>query len=312
MNLDDRQQQINDYEFRSLINSVKFGTASDRYAGWIGQIYSEDWRKGVSKRKRSLGGKKFEEQTLPVQSVEEYFDHFNTLEIDYTFYRALLDKDGAPSNNYFVLQRYADAAPPNAEFLLKAPQEVTARVLRRQGPDGPTYESNPSFLDTGIFTSAFVEPAGNILGSRFSGELRSPHLLTPHYFDWLEHQGIGHVFSHWTWLPSIGEQWKMSGNRFTAENKEVVCRLLTPRRMPYAKAYAFAHPFDSDVPELSETPQAQAMIEETSALAIESLKKGITPVIISNNRAWGNAPNLAQKVARRIVEEMEEQNPAPF
>ena len=342
MNLRDQLRKIHDYEFRSVIDRVHFGTASDRYAGWIGQIYSEEWLSGVSKRNRTLGGKKFEERTVPVHSVEEYFEHFSTLEIDYTFYRALLDKDGTPSNNYFVLQRYADAAPLNAQFLLKAPQSVTARVLRRRGPDGPDYTGNPSFLDSNIFIAAFVEPALRILGSRFTGvlfeqeyqrkgnsisdeenvsqfeqffsalpsgpqvhiELRSPHLLTPHYFDWIEHRGIGHIFSHWTWLPSIGEQWNLSGKRFTAANKHVVSRLLTPRKMPYARAYALAHPFDSDVPELSETTQARAMIDETAALVIESLKKGKTPMIISNNRAWGNAPNLARKVATRIVEEM--------
>ena len=161
MNPDELQQQINNYEFREVIDSVRFGTVSDRYAGWIGQIYSEEWSAGVSKRKRTLGGKKFEEKTVPVQSVEEYFEHFSTLEIDYTFYRTLLEKDGAPSNNYFVLQRYADAAPPDAQFLLKAPQQVTARILRRRGPDGATYENNPTFLDTHIFTR-----------SRFSGSRR--------------------------------------------------------------------------------------------------------------------------------------------
>jgi len=34
------------------------------------------------------------EETLPVESVAEYFKHFPLLEIDYTFYRPLLEKDG--------------------------------------------------------------------------------------------------------------------------------------------------------------------------------------------------------------------------
>lgn len=349
MNPGEQLDRVNDFAFRSAIPSVRFGTASDRYAGWIGQIYSEEWRGSVSKRKRTLGGQRFEERTVPVASVEEYFEHFSTLEIDFTFYRPLLAADGAPTSNYFVLQRYADAAPRSAEFILKAPQEVSARVLRRSGAGGassaagPAYEANPSFLDSEIFINAYVSPAIKILGSRFIGilfeqeyqrkgsglqsernitefdrffssmqsipqvhiELRSPHLLTTPYFDWLENRGIGHVFSHWTWLPSIEEQWRLSGKRFTASNRDVVCRLLTPRKMQYAKAYAFAHPFDAPVPELSETPQASAMLEDTTHLAIESLKKDFAPIIISNNRAWGNAPSLAQQVARRIIREME-------
>ena len=30
---------IEDFKFRDLSPAVRFGTASDRYAGWIGQIY---------------------------------------------------------------------------------------------------------------------------------------------------------------------------------------------------------------------------------------------------------------------------------
>jgi len=349
---EDAQQHIDAYEFRSLIPSVRFGTASDRYAGWIGQIYSEEWRKGAKKRKRTLGGKKYDEQTVAVGSTAEYFEHFSTLEVDFTFYRALVDADNLPTNNYFVLQRYADAAPPDAQFVLKAPQQISARLLRRSGPNGLRYEDNPTLLDPELFLQSFVRPAELILGSRLIGiileqeyqrkgssvsneenivafdhffsvlpdipqvhiELRSPHLLTPEYFAWLRHAGVGHVFSHWTWLPSIADQWNRSDQQSSAANKDLVCRLLIPHKMPYAKAYELAHPFDRVVKELSETPQAAAMIDETAGMAIESLNKGITPIIISNNRAWGNAPSLAQKVAARILEEMgdREVDKAPF
>ena len=37
---------------------------------------------------------------MPVDSVEEYFDHFRVLEIDYTFYRPLTELDGTPTQNY--------------------------------------------------------------------------------------------------------------------------------------------------------------------------------------------------------------------
>ena len=344
MTPEDARLDVEAYQFRSIVPSLRFGTASDRYAGWIGQIYSEEWRKSVKKRKRTMGGKKYDEQTVAVGSVEEYFEHFSTLEIDFTFYRALVDADNLPTNNYFVLQRYADAAPPDAQFILKAPQQISARLLRRSGPDGLRYEDNPTLLDDALFIQSFVRPAEKILGSRLVGiileqeyqrkgssvtcevniaefdrffdalpetpqihiELRSPHLLTPEYFAWLRHAGVGHVFSHWTWLPSIGEQWARSDEQTSAANKDLVCRLLTPRKMPYAKAYALAHPFEKVVEELSATPQAHAMITETAGMAIESLKKGMAPIIISNNRAWGNAPSLAQKVATRILDELGE------
>lgn len=322
---------------------LQFGTASDRYAGWIGQIYSDTWTSQIKKRNRNLAGNRYDEKTVPVASAQEYFEHFSVLEIDFTFYRTLRGPAGAPSNNYFVLQQYADAAPDNARFILKAPQQVAARVLRRGGAGAPVYEDNPDFLNYTIFEEGFLAPAREILGDRLRGvifeqeyqrkntgpapeqniaeldgffasvqncvpihlELRSPHFLVPPYFDWLESRGLGHVFSHWTWLPSIRDQWKLAGERFTAKDNQVICRLLTPLKMPYAKAYGYAHPFDRPVAELCETDQARQMVLDTTALSIQSLKHDKAAMIISNNRAWGNAPSLAQKVARRILDEFE-------
>jgi hypothetical protein len=41
---------------------------------------------------------------------------------------------------------------------------------------------------------------------------------------------------------------------FSTADEEAVCRLLTPRDVKYADAYAEAHPLDAPVPSLSETP----------------------------------------------------------
>ncbi len=280
-------------------------------------------------------------------SVEEYFDHFNALELDFTFYRPLVGPSNEPSNTLFVLEQYADSAPDSASIYLKVPQQVSARILRRGGTGKARYELNPDFLNPGIFTDGFLVPAANALGHRLSGiifeqeyqrkrdgiesgqniaeldaffssvestvpvhlELRSPHLLTPPYFDWLAGLGLGFVFSHWTWLPPIREQWERACARFTSSSRQVICRLLTPLRMPYAKAYEKAHPFDRPVPELSETPQAERMVLDTAALAIQALRHDYAATIISNNRAWGNAPSLSQKIAHRILNELEKIDP---
>lgn len=83
------------------------GTTSDRYAGWIGQIYSEArYEKGNSRRSHEVGDKTFNEETLPGESVAEYFEHFPLLEIDYTFYRLLLEKGGKPTQNFHILKSY--------------------------------------------------------------------------------------------------------------------------------------------------------------------------------------------------------------
>ncbi len=85
--------------FRGPHQNIFLRTARDRYAGWIGQIYSDGrYEKGITRRSHKVGDKTFNEETLPVESVTEYFEHFPLLEIDYTFYRLLLEKEGKPAH----------------------------------------------------------------------------------------------------------------------------------------------------------------------------------------------------------------------
>lgn len=338
--LDGRRAAIDRYDFRQVHPHVRFGTASDRYAAWIGQIYPADrYTTRISSRKRTLQGQTFEERQVPIASVRDYFDHFSTLELDFTFYRPLLEEDEEPSSNYFVLSNYADHAPSDASFFIKAPRKYFARQLRKGGD----FHENPDFLDAEAYVQTFHEPALDILGDRLSGiifqqeyqrvagspspeanveqldaffsslptdaqahlELRSEHLLTDSYFDWLETRGLGHVFSHWTWLPPIRQQWSMCGERFTAADDQVVSRLLTPRNMRYAEAYAKAHPFDEPKEELAETDQAQEMVLDATALAYRAEAQNALLNIMANNRAWGNAPDLARTISHRILDEEE-------
>jgi len=61
---------------RDLDSKILIGMASDRYAGWIGQIYSEGrYEKGITRRSHKVGDKTFNEETLPVESVAEYFEN---------------------------------------------------------------------------------------------------------------------------------------------------------------------------------------------------------------------------------------------
>ncbi len=339
----DRRAKAGQFVFRGFSPNIRFGTASDRYAGWIGQIYPEDYRSRISSRRRKLGNRTFEERTVPVESVVDYFEHFDVLELDFTFYRTLIDPDGKPSSNYGVLQRYADSAPDHARFFLKAPQAFFARRLRRGTGGRPSYVENPEFLDAEAYTKTFLYPALEILGDRTLGiifeqeyqrvadspdpdnnvaglsdffaripglvqshiEIRSSHLLQPEYFDWLQSSGIGFVFSHWTWLPPLRSQWALSGERFTSRDGNAVVRLLTPLDVPYAEAYAQTHPFDVVVPSVAESDQARRMVLDTAALAFRAEAEDVTLNVIANNRAWGNAPELAKTVALRILEEEE-------
>ncbi len=338
---DARRAALARYDFRGVHPRLAFGTASDRYAAWLGQIYDPGrWAAAVTTRKRKLKGEAFEEAQLPIPSVQDYFEHFAVLELDFTFYRPLLEEDGRRGSNYFVLQEYAESSPPEARFLLKAPQAFSARVVRR----GKAFEENPTYLDARGYADRFVEPATELLGDRLRGivfeqeysrvaespepqtfaanldaffrdaptdpqvhvEVRSQHLLTPPYFEVLRKHGLGAVFSHWTWLPSLKEQWTLAGAApdaaFPAADGHVVARLLTPRGMGYADSFAAAYPFDAPAPELAETPQARKMVDEATALAYQAVESGRTLNVIANNRAWGNSPALAQAVAARFLD----------
>jgi uncharacterized protein YecE (DUF72 family) len=344
--LSDARERVNRLDLRTVTPHVRFGTASDRYAAWIGQIYPEHYRDQISSRSRKLGGQRFEERNVPIASVADYFEHFGTLELDFTFYRPLRDEDGEPTNNFFVLSKYADHAPDNASFLLKAPQQYFARTLRRSRGGKPTYIDNPDFLDAEAYLARFHEPAREILGDRIDGllfqqeyqrvgdspspeanvdtldaffqrlpddpqphvELRSEHLLTEVYFDWLAERGLGFIFSHWTWLPPIRDQWAMCGERFTAADGNVVARLLTPRDVKYAEAYANAYPFDKRAPEIADTRQARDMVLDATALVFQAEAKNALLNLIANNRAWGNAPDLARTIAQRVLDEKERRN----
>ncbi len=340
--LDARRADADAYRFRRLHPHLRVGTASDRYGGWIGQVYPAHYEDEVTTTRRTLGGQSFEERKLPVASVADYFEHFGTLEIDFTFYRPLRDPEGEPTSTFHVLAQYADAAPPEATFLVKAPQTFFARTLRRSGDGGVRYVDNPDFLDADGYLAQFHAPVQEVLGDRLAGvvfeqeyqrvasspspeanvdsldgffgrlpagevqahlELRSEHLLTPVYFDWLADRGLGFVFSHWTWLPPIREQWARCGERFTAADGQAVARLLTPRDMKYAEAYAKAHPFDAPTPGLCDTKQAGMMVLDAAALVYRAEAHGALLNLIANNRAWGNAPDLARTIAHRVLGE---------
>ncbi len=236
-------KRLEHYLFCQLHPHIRFGTASDRYGGWIGQIYSESWRKRMVRRPKKLNGQTFEEHVLPVETVREYFEHFDILELDFTFYRPLLTPEGEPTNNYFVLRQYLRHAPDDALFLLKAPRAFFARKMRRQQQGRVYYEENPQYLNAEAYMKQFHEPAETLLGDHLRGilfqqeyqrvretppldvylaeldaffqaipfttplhvELRSPHLLQPPLFDWLEQRGLGYIFSHWTYLPPTSQ-----------------------------------------------------------------------------------------------------------
>ena len=96
-------------------------------------------------------------------------------------------------------------------------------------------------------------------------EIRTPGLLTPEYFGFLEDAGFGHVFSHWQYLPPIREQWHKAGQRFTAADGRAVARLLSPLKMSFEDAYAAAYPFEQPVAAWVGSEETQRMVLDAAA-----------------------------------------------
>ena len=331
------ESRTKSFLFRELPQNILIGTASDRYAGWIGQIYSEGrYEKGITRRSHKVGDKTFNEETLPVESVAEYFEHFPLLEIDYTFYRPLLESGGNPTPNFHVLKSYRQHMKEGDLVLLKAPQIVIARKLRRGG----AFVENENYLNADIFTKQFYKPAVEILGpclkgiifeqeyhikndripisklaqdldeffskipkdTRYHIELRTEAYLADPVLDVLKKHGVGVVFSHWTWLPPLRKQFAKVRTEFFNSGNQVVIRLITPLRMSYEESYAKAFPFDKMVSGMLDSE----MIEDTAKIVNEAIKDKVQVNLIINNRAGGNAPLIAQKIADRLHSEKQQ------
>ncbi len=323
---------IDGFVFRELHPKVCLGTASDRYAGWIGQVYSERrYDERITRRKKTVGRQAFVEEIVPVESVEEYFHHFSVLELDFTFYRVLVDEEGKPTQNYHVIRAYRNHLNPEDKIILKAPQIFFARKLRR----GNVYVDNNQYLNATDFLRQFYEPAVSLLGplldgivfeqeyqrkqdridpkdlaleldaffdamprdTRFHVELRTETFLSAPLFSVFKNHGVGQVLSHWTWLPSLKKQFSLSDQRFLNSGRAAIIRLMTPRGIRYEDAYARAHPFNALVEGMA-SPQ---MEEETAEIMRAAVNQGVQIHVIINNRAAGNAPLIAQKIARQFL-----------
>jgi len=308
------------FVFHCLPPLISIGTASDRYRGWIAQIYSEElYGSQIISRTKRVGNRSFREQVLPVASVREYFQHFRVLEIDYTFYAPLIE-NGVPTPCANTLKQYSMQMGPKDRVFLKAPQMFFAQKLRQ----GKGYAPNAKYLAADSFTRQFYEPALSLLGPKLKGiifeqeyqrvsertspvefatqldrffssipcdnkyhvELRTEAYLSKPVLDVLRKHGAGLILSHWTWLPALRMQFAKAGKRFITAGRQAVIRLMTPLGTRYEDAYAKTFPFDRLVEEIIQP----GMIPETARLMWDALSSNVEINILINNRAGGNAP----------------------
>jgi hypothetical protein len=122
------------FHFRGLHPLVSVGTASDRYAGWMGAdlhagaLCRPDNPPIPYLRGQGLGG-----GSASGRKRRGVFRAFPGVELDFTVYRFLLEEDGQPTSNYHVLRTYREHPHEGDSLIFKVPQVIFAQKLLRGG-----------------------------------------------------------------------------------------------------------------------------------------------------------------------------------
>lgn len=286
---------------------ILIGTSSWKYEGWLGQIYTRE-------RYLTRGG--FSARRFEAECLGEYARTFRIVCGDFSFYQF-------PPEQYW--RRLFGSAPATLQFALKAPEEITAKVLPAHARYGPRAGlANPSFLDAALFAEGFLKPLaawrGQIAtlifefgtfsqksypdarefladldrflaalpaGFRYSVEIRNPEFLGPDYFHCLKSHGAAHVFNAWARMPELGRQIRMP-DAFTADF--TVCRALLRHGRSYANAVELFSPYE----EIKDpNPEGRRAIRDLIEWARDKRRAAF---IFVNNRFEGNAPRTIEAI----------------
>ncbi len=320
--------QRDNYVFKSLHKQISIGTASDRYKGWAGKIYLKDYK--IETRTKKIGDQTYVEHQLPISSVVEYFEHFDLLELDFTFYSLLLDKNKKITKAYRALDSYSKYTTTDDKIIVKVPQAISARFIL----EGQRYKPNDTYLNKELFIQNFYDPCKDILQERLAGfifeqeyhtkalrvpqqvliqeldsffssvpkdhryhlELRTEAYLKEELYELLRTHGIGLVLSHWTWLPRLWLQYERAKKICYNSNHTQIIRLMTPRNVKYEEAYRMAYPFD----EIKEKMLDPFMIKDTLGIISDLVAKKVHVFVVINNRAGGSAPEIAKLLTQGL------------
>lgn len=292
---------------------VLLGTSSWIYPGWKGTVYRRPYR----------SEREFREQCLA-----EYarWPWFRTVGFDFPYYRPPQAAD---------LRRRAALLPAGFPWVEKVWEGLTVPRWPRYRRYGERAgRANPDFLDPDIFRSAilpphedpevrahtgalvlqfppgllrempldaFLERLDAFLAAavrsdlRLAVEVRDPALLLPDYFSVLNRHGVTHCFTHWTRMPRLLDQMRAAAAAGGLQAPFYVCRLLTPRGLPYAKAVERFQPYDrlqQPIPE---------MREDALRLARRAVQRNATAFILANNRAEGHAPATVAAIGAALA-----------
>ena len=228
---------------------IRFGTSSWTYQGWQGQVYKPPYSKSSFKR----------------ECLEEYGQYqyrgellFRTVGNDAGFCR--------PPNTDQLL-RYRKQIPQDFDMCFKVWDQLTIPSFPKHPRHGVwAGQPNASFLDAQLFKEVvlrpfreatfephtgpflfefprhrlsaedFCERLDDFFGQlptdfRYAVECRSPGLLCQRYRNILAKHSVAHVYTHWSYMPSLLDQHQRLGTftaPFTVRGRD--CPLLSRRQ----------------------------------------------------------------------------------
>ena len=283
--------------------NIFLGTSSWKYSGWCGLLYDES---------RYLWRGKFAEKRFEQRCLAEYAEVFKTVCVDAAYYRF-------PDQRY--LENLVAQVPEDFRLSLKVTDDITLKKFTNLPRFGlRAGKPNQNFLNAELFASAFLRPCepfkrnlgllifefsrfypsdyargrdfladlDKFLGQlpsewRYGVEIRNRHFLHPDYFAVLSRHGVTHVFNNWADMPTVSEQWQMTGSR-TVGGLLGARFLLTPGRK-YQDAVDLFSPYKEIK---AADPEARAA---GAALIRHAASSGgaTHAFIYVNNRLEGNA-----------------------
>ena len=288
-------------------SEIFIGTSSWKYEGWLDQIYTRD----RYKTRGRFSNKRFEQECLA-----EYAEVFPIVCGDFSFYQF-------PAPEYWA--KLFASAPPNLQFALKVPEEITVRQFPTHARYGPRAGmDNESFLNSELLDNALLQllapyknrvpllifefgafPRRTISSPgefvtlldpflarlpahfRYAVEIRNPDFLGDEYFGCLRDNGVAHVFNAWTRMPEIGLQIELP-DAFTAGF--TVSRALLKKGRAYEEAVSSFAPYTHTQ---DANPETRSALRNLIARAREKRQPSFMFV---NNRLEGNAPLTIEAV----------------
>ena len=286
--------------------SIRLGTSSWTFPGWIGTVYAHEHAT----------------RTLAREGLREYAHHrwLRTVGVDRTFYRPIGDAD---------YRGMAAQVPEDFRFLVKAHEAITR-------PDVADATGQSRFLDAAYAREWMVEPMVAGLGSRagpllfqfspmgirgdaaaestirrigeflsalphgplYAIEVRDAALARPSLGAMLRDAGAVHCYSVHPSMAPLAAQARAAA---PSAQRAIVCRWMLHGGFGYEEARARYEPFDRIV------DPDPASLQGFASLCAQAAAHAMDSWVIVNNKAEGSAPLSVLRLARAIADRMPSQ-----